>query len=304
MNQRRVWGLFVGLVITAMVLVTLDFRDDGGGADAARDVVSVGFEPFERGLTRLASPVRRLGDGLRDLLATRAENQQLRAEVEDLRERRRAFADLEREVGELRDLLDYRAASGFTTATGRVISVSPSNFEWTMTIDIGSREGVERGMAVVNGDGLVGRVLSTTATASRVLLAVDPNFSVAARTVAGASIGVVDGRGAEPLRFDPLDPRAGVREGDEVVTATFPGSAVPAGIPIGRVSSSEASGSRLAVFYDVRPFVDIVRLDHVLVILAAPAPEVPPFEDSDALGVPRPGAPAESGDASAGGGAG
>jgi rod shape-determining protein MreC len=304
MNQRRVWGLFVGLVITAMVLVTLDFRDDGGVTDAARDAASVGFEPFERGLTRLVIPVRRLGDGLRDLLATRTENQQLRAEVEDLRERRRAFADLEREITELRDLLDYRAASGFTTATGRVISVSPSNFEWTMTIDVGSREGVERGMAVVNGDGLVGRVLSTTATASRVLLAIDPNFSVAARTVGGASIGVVDGRGAEPLRFDPLDPRAGIRQGDEVVTATFPGSAVPAGIPIGRVSSSEVGGSRLAVFYDVRPFVDIVRLDHVLVILSAPAPVVPPFEDSDALDVPRSDAGGGSGDADADGGAG
>jgi rod shape-determining protein MreC len=286
MNQRRVWGLFFGLVVTAMVLVTLDFRDDRGVTDSARDVVSVGFEPFERGLTRVVAPVRRMGDGLRDLVSTRAENQQLRAEIEELRERRRAFADIERENAELRDLLGYRTASGFETVTGRVISISPSNFEWTMTIDIGERDGVRRGMAVVNGDGLVGRVLSTTPTASRILLAVDPNFSVAARSVGGASIGVIDGRGAEPLRFDPLDPRAGVREGDEVVTATFPGSAIPAGIPIGRVSSSEASGTRLATFYDVRPFVDIVRLDHVLVILAPPAPEVPPFEDSDALGVP------------------
>jgi len=310
MNQRRVWGLFVGLVITAMVLVTLDFRDDGGATDAARDVASVGFEPFERGLSRLVSPVRRLGVGVRDLVATRAENQQLRAEVEDLRERRRAFADLEREITELRDLLEYRAASGFATATGRVISVSPSNFEWTMTIDIGAQDGVVRGMAVVNGEGLVGRVLSTTATASRVLLAVDPNFSVAARTVGGASIGVIDGRGSESLRFDPLDPRSGLREGDEVVTATFPGSAVPAGIPIGRISSSEAGGSRLATFYDVRPFVDVVRLDHVLVVLAPPAPEVLPFEDSDALSVPRPGAsgdvgePGTTGESGTGGGAG
>jgi rod shape-determining protein MreC len=289
MNQRRVWGLFVGLVITAMVLVTLDFRDEGRATDAARDAASVGFEPFERGLTRLVGPFRRAGVGVRDLVATRAENQLLRAEVELLRERRRAFADLEREIAELRELLDYRATSGFSTATGRVISISPSNFEWTLTIDIGERDGVERGMAVVNGDGLVGRVLSTTATASRVLLAVDPNFSVAARSVRGASLGVIDGRGAEPMRFDPLDPTGGVREGDEVVTATFPGSAVPAGIPIGRVSSSEVSGSRLATFYDVRPFVDIVRLDHVLVVLAPPAPVVPPFEDSDALSVPRPG---------------
>jgi cell shape-determining protein MreC len=106
--------------------------------------------------------------------------------------------------------------------------------------------------------------------------------------VGGATLGVVDGRGAEPLRFDPLDPRVPVAEGDEVVTATFPGSAVPAGIPIGRVASLEVGGSRLTRVYDVRPFVDIVRLDHVLVVLSSPQPEVPPFEDSDGLRIPVP----------------
>jgi len=289
MNQRRVWGLFVGLVLTAMVLVTLDFRGDSGSTDAARDVASVGFEPFERGLARMVAPLRRLGIGTRDLVATRAENQSLRAEVEELRERRRAYADLEREVAELRGLLEYRATTGHVTTTARVISVSPSNFEWTMTIDAGERAGIRRGMAVVNGDGLVGRVLSTTATAARVLLVVDPNFSVAARTVGGSALGVIDGRGTDAMRFDPLDPRTEVREGDEVVTATFPGSAVPAGIPVGRVTTSGAAGSRLTTFHAVRPFVDVVRLDHVLVVLAPAAMDVPPFEDSDALGVPRPG---------------
>jgi len=289
MNQRRVWGLFVGLVITALVLVTLDFRDDDGVVGPAREAATVGFEPFERGLARLVAPVRNLGVTVRDLVATRAENQQLRAEVEELRERRRAYADLEREIGELRDLLDYRTSSGLVTATARVIAVSPSNFEWTMTIDAGERAGITRGMAVINGDGLVGRVLSTTATAARVLLVVDPNFSVAARTVGGAAIGVIDGRGTEPLRFDPLDPGTEVREGEEIVTATFQGSAIPAGIPVGRVVSGRGSSSRLTSSYEVRPFVDVVRLDHVLVVLRFPAPVVPQFEDSDDLGFVRPG---------------
>jgi len=289
MNQRRVWGLFFGLVVTAVLLITLDFRDDDGITDAARDTASAGFEPFERGLNRLLSPLRGFADGVRDIVATRSENRQLRVEVEDLRERRRAFADLEREITELRMLLDYRTASGLETRTARVIAVSPSNFEWTMTIDVGEQDGVLRGMAVVNGDGLVGRVLSTTATASRVLLVVDPNFSVAARTAGAASNGVIDGRGTEPMRFDPLDPRASVREGEEVVTSTFPGSAVPAGIPVGRIVTTDAAGSRLTTVHDVRPFVDVVRLDHVLVVLLPPAEQVPLFEDSDDLQVPRPG---------------
>jgi rod shape-determining protein MreC len=302
MNQRRVWGLFVALVLTALVLITLDFRGEEGQADAGRDSVTTGLAPFERSLARVLAPVRNLGDGVVDLLATRAENQRLRAEVAELRERRRVFADLEREIEELRALLGYRDTAELVTVPGRVIAVSPSNFEWTLTIDVGERDGVERGMAVVAAQGLVGRVLTTTSTASRVLLAVDPNFSVAARSVATSSLGLVDGRGSEPMRFGPLDPRQPVGDGDEIVTATFPGSRIPAGIPVGRVVSEGARSSRLVSVYDLLPLVDMTRLDRVMVVIAAPADEVPPFEDSDALDpvLPAPGSPAPD-EAEAGG---
>jgi rod shape-determining protein MreC len=288
-QRRRVWGLFVALVVTALVLITIDFRDaDDGPSAAAREAATSGVAPFERSLTFLVDPIRRLNVGRRDLLRTRSENQQLRAEVEELRERRRAYLDLERELDELRALLDVRDAGRYDVVGARVIAVSPSNFEWTMTIDVGSNDGVERGMAVINADGLVGRVLHTTATASRVLLTIDPNFSVAARTAADASVGVLDGRGADPMRFTPLDPRDGVTEGAELVTATFGGSPIPAGIPIGLVGPRDARSSRLSSVHDVRPFVDVARLDHVMVVLRGPAEVVPGFEDSDDIVVPRP----------------
>jgi rod shape-determining protein MreC len=291
MSQRRVWGLFVALILTALVLITIDFREGEGPTDAGRDVAATGLAPFERGIARILSPVRRVGDGVVDLFATRSENQRLRAEVEELRERRRAFADLERELAETRALLGYRDDAGLTTAAARVIAVSPSNFEWTLTIDAGERDGVRRGMAVVSSDGLVGRVLSTTASASRVLLAVDPNFSVAARSVQTSALGLVDGRGSDAMRFGPLDPRRTVEEGDEIVTATFPGSAIPAGLPIGRIVAQDARSSRLSSVYELLPFVDVTRLDHVLVVLAGPAVDVPLFEDSDDFDLPSPTLP-------------
>ena len=283
MSQRRVWGLFVALVLTAFVLIALDLRGDEGPVDAGRDVAASGLAPFERGLSRVLSPFRRFGDGVIDLVATRSENQRLRAEVEELRERRRAFADLERELAETRALLGYRDTAGLEAVPARVIAVSPSNFEWTLTIDAGERDGVVRGMAVVSAQGLVGRVLSTTTSASRVLLVVDPNFSVASRSVSTSVLGLVDGRGSEAMRFSPLDPRQTIEEDDEIVTATFPSSAIPAGIPIGRVIAQDERSSRLSSVHALLPFVDVTRLDHVLVVIADPAVDVPLFEDSDDL---------------------
>ena len=287
MSQRRVWGLFVALVLTALVLITFDFRDDEAGpTDAGREAAAAGLAPFETGIARVVSPLRRFGDGVVDLFATRSENQLLRAENEELEVRRRAFADLEREVAELRALLGFRDDVGLTTVPARVIAVAPSNFEWTLTIDVGEDDGIERGMAVVAAEGLVGRVLTTTSSASRVLLVVDPNFSVAARSVATSALGLLDGGGSEPLRFAPLDPGQIVDTDDEIVTATFSGSAIPSGIPVGRIVAQDERSSRLSAAYDLLPFVDVTRLDHVLVVLAGPADDVPEFEDSDALDVP------------------
>ena len=287
MSQRRVWGLFVALVLAALVLITFDFRDDEAGpTDAGREAAAAGLAPFETGIARVVSPLRRFGDGVVDLFATRSENQRLRAENDELEVRRRAFADLEREVAELRALLGFRDEVELSTVPARVIAVAPSNFEWTLTIDVGEDDGIERGMAVVAAEGLVGRVLTTTSSASRVLLVVDPNFSVAARSVATSALGLLDGGGSEPLRFAPLDPGQIVDTDDEIVTATFPGSAIPSGIPVGRIVAQDERSSRLSAAYDLLPFVDVTRLDHVLVVLAGPADDVPEFEDSDALDVP------------------
>jgi rod shape-determining protein MreC len=289
MNQRRrARALFIALIVTALVLVTFDFRGENGSTNSARNTATTGLAPFERSIATILGPVRRLNDNVRDLAQTRAENQRLRAEIEELRERRRAFADLEREAAELRALIGLRDTFDLEVVAGRVIAISPSNFEWTLTIDVGTQDGIERGMAVISANGLVGRVLQTTANASRVLLVIDPNFSVAARSLSTGSLGVVDGRGSEPLRFSPLDARTLLSEDDELVTATFAGSAIPAGIPIGIIGRLEESSSRLRSTYTVRPFVDVSILDRVLVILDAPAATVPPFTGSDGIVFERP----------------
>lgn len=277
-QRRQARVVLVLLVVAAIALITIDFRaEDGGPLDRVRDGATIVLRPVQEGLSTLVRPFGDLGTSVRDVFQTRAENQRLRAENERLAERRSAVVDLERENDELRELLAIRERTGLETVAARTVALAPSNFEWTITIDVGTNDGVERDMPVIDGDGLVGRVIQATPDAARVLLAIDPNFSAAARSARTGEIGTIDGRGGDPMLLRPLEPEADLEVGDEIVTSAYQGGLFPGGIPIGTVAELGDTTSRLVRELTVRPFVDFTRLHHVLVVRSAPVEEIPPL---------------------------
>lgn len=292
-DRRGARILLAVVLLVALVLITVDFRGgDDGPTAGARAVVTATLRPIQEGVSTLIRPITDAAGTVRDLFAIRAENQRLRAEVERLEQRRRSLVDLERENDELRELLAIASARDLETVGARTVALAPSGFEWTMTIDVGSNDGVERNMPVINGDGLVGRVIQVTPSASRVLLAIDPSFSAAARSARTGEIAAVDGRGGEPMALRPLNPDADLEIGDEIVTSAYQGGVFPGGIPIGTISAIGPETSRLVREVEVSPFVDFTRIHHVLVVLSAPVEDIPPLSDlQDLQFEPPPGPP-------------
>jgi rod shape-determining protein MreC len=288
-QRRRARLLLVLLVLSALVLVTVDFRSgDDGPLHRLRGFATTVFQPIQDGLVTVVRPIGDAAGGIGDVFRTRSENARLRAQVETLSERRRSTTDLERENEELRGLLEMRDRGRLETIAARTVALGPSNFEWTITIDVGSADGVERDMPVINGDGLVGRVIQVTPNASRVLLTIDPNFGAAARVSRHGETGFVDGRGGEPMVFRPLDPEMDVEVGDEIVTSTYQGGIFPGGIRIGTVSVVDDAANRLSREVQVQPFVDFTRLHHVLVVVNAPVDEIPPMTATPDVDFTRP----------------
>jgi rod shape-determining protein MreC len=153
-----------------------------------------------------------------------------------------------------------------------VVASSGSNFQWSVTIDAGSRQGIRRDMAVINADGLVGRVTSTAPDFATVLLAIDPSSGIAARLSSGEVAGLVRGRGSEGLSFEPLHAGAPVSVGDLVVTQGYVGGVFPHGLPIGLVEEVGPPRAGLVRTVSVRPFADAGALDQVAVVVSKPAP--------------------------------
>jgi rod shape-determining protein MreC len=305
-QRRRARVVLAVLALVALVLITIDVRSgDDGLLQRTRGTATAALRPVQDGVGVLVRPVTGMFGRLPDLVAIRAENQRLRDEVAALADRRRSLVDLERENDELRALLDMQERGRFDTVAARAVALAPSSFEWTITIDVGTEHGVARDMPVVNGDGLVGRVVQVTPTSARVLLAIDPSFSAAARTARTGEIGPIEGRGGEPMVLRPLDPDADIVAGDEIVTSSYQGGVFPAGIPIGSVDDPGDPGARLTREITVRPFVDFTRLHHVLVVRSAPVTPVPPLEGTPGLEftpppAARPDPPAADGDADPG----
>ena len=135
-----------------------------------------------------------------------------------------------------------------------------------MTINVGSDDGVEPFDAVVNGQGLVGRVESVTATASQVQLLTDQKSYVDAMIVPGRAEGLAAGSVTGGVTLQYVEKSEEVEKGQFVVTSGRSGSVFLRGIPIGLV---ESVGSREVELYQsitLAPAVDFRKLGIVMVV--------------------------------------
>jgi rod shape-determining protein MreC len=223
----------------------------------------------------LGTPFVKLGDYFpfvqsRRLLAK--QNEDLRQQNEALRHQVLALGELGDENLRLHKLLERKESITFHTVTGRVIGHDASNWWKSIQIDRGSNDGLHKNLAVLNADGLVGKVVSVTKGESRVLLLTDPNCKVSALLQNSREPGVAAGVETS-FRFSPrcvmtyVNRDATIKPGEPVISSGF-GGVFPKGIPVGtvaRVQLNKQTGMYQDV--DIKPAVDFRRLEEVLVVL-------------------------------------
>ncbi len=256
------------LVLTAVVLITLDARGDGA-LDGARGVVLDAMAPARSVGDWVARPFRNMWRGLVSYDALEAENEVLRADLATVQSSALRVGELEQQRREALALLGARdVVPNIERVAARVIDAPISNYERTIELDRGSRDGVKVGMPVSSGAGLVGRVVQVSTTRSRVELVTDPNFDVGVKMVRSLDSGVASGRGiGRDLVVRFLELESVIIPGETVVTSGFSGSTFPAGLLIGTVVEVELDAVRGDQEVTVRPSAGVDRLRLVDVIL-------------------------------------
>lgn len=274
------------LVAASLAIITVDYRagEEGPLAEAGRELSSA-LAPMQRAVSSVVQPVSNFFSSLAELPSLSQRNEELQAEVDALRTAQQLNQELREQIEDLEGLLGLQANLS-RTIPARVIASGVSNFEWTITIGVGSDDGVAMNMPVVTGAAdaarLVGRVIRVTPTSADVQLLIDRGFAVPATLSTSHEAGIVEGRGEDELRMGLLGPGIEVSETEpeSVFTLGFqvndePGL-YPPGILIGTVSHAFSAPGAVESFVTIRPAVDFSTLQHVLVIVRGRAEAASP----------------------------
>ncbi len=261
------------LVVTGLTFVILDLRGGQGPFSTFKSAAGAVLGGMEQAGSVVASPFV----GIRDWWGTWGDQREriaeLEAENEQLKSVVRRTDDARARADSLDALLRVAGAGQYRIIPAEVIAVGPAQqFAWTVTIDAGRADGIERDMSVINGDGLVGRVQSVRSNTATVLLIVDETVSVGGRVAGTGEVGILSGTGAQDsLEFQVLDPLAPMDAGDALVTfGSKGGRPFAPGIPIGEVVSVSGTAGQLTRVAQIRPFADFSRLSIVGVVVRPP----------------------------------
>ena len=271
-DSRRTRVVLALLLLTAFTLITLDYRSRGGGFfGSVRRTASSIFGPVERVAADVVRPVRHAVQAVGSIGGNHKKVTDLQKEVASLQQQLRLQPFNTTRENELEQLLHVSAVGQYKLLYAQVIAVSATDgFEWTATIDAGSRDGLKENMTVLNGEGLVGRLKIVGSTTSTVLLAIDPEFNVGVRLPSNA-MGVVSGHGRSAMSLQMLDPTARVKTGDGLVTqGSLDQTPFVWGVPVGSVISATNPLAGDVQTGEVKPYVDFSTLDLVGVVVEPP----------------------------------
>jgi len=222
-----------------------------------------------------AADVIRNASGLGDL---QAENIRLKQENLRLKEWYQTALLLEAENKSLRDLLNVKIEPHYKTITARTLADNGNAFAKSILISAGAGDGVQKGQAVMAGEGLIGRVTEAGQQSSRVLLITDINSRVPVLVEDTRQHAILAGSNDKTASLLHLPPDSDIKDGVRIITSGH-GGMFPHGLVIGRIARDEHGTIQ------VQPFADFDRLVHVRVLDKSADPNLVPAGSHKSLSV-------------------
>ena len=269
LREHKILTLILSIFFILIIIIVVSYNNIGSSTSLGRGV--------QRVIALVQGPVSDAGNGVKSgakgifqFRTVVKENEKLKDEVSDLNRQIIQLKLTEAELAELRNLsniLGYdNVTSNYNYVTADVTAMDGSNWFNLFTIDAGSDDGIYKDAVVINGDGLIGRVLEVGPNWAKVISVIDESNSVSFKVFRDMQLlGILSGDGEGGLAGYMLDPEAAIIEGDVLITSGM--GMYPEGIPIGKVKKVEWNNDTLLKTITIEPSAYFKNVQKVTVLI-------------------------------------
>ncbi len=271
-SNRQLRRLGAALVVLVLIFgVMTATAQERSEVTLVEKMIATALYPLQVATGWVAGQFRGVGASARELINLREENERLRQQVQEMSQSQARSEVLTRQNEELRSELTMKQRSKYPLLTAEVISRTSDNWYRSVVINRGSRDGVQQNMAVVNWQGLVGKVSHTTPYTATVQLVIDAGFGqggfgAGSKVAPTGELGVIETVQGGHVRMTFFSSEPAVQVGQAVFTSGL--AKLPADLLIGWVDSIGSGDTAYQKFVNIRPAVDFHKLEVVHVVLA------------------------------------
>jgi rod shape-determining protein MreC len=269
-DRRRTRAVLGVLVTVALVLIVVSYSDSSNSLfRPLRGVSDMVFGGAEHAASSVGGFFTRSGSDSSQVNSLQQQVTRLRAELSQAQVSKSDYAALHK-------MLQVAGADQVKVVAARVIAVG-QGYQQTVTLDVGSGDGVRVGQTVLNGQGLVGNVTAVSGSTATVRLANADSVVIGVAVAPSGQLGWVTGPGKTAsgsglMRLQMLSSAAALAPGDQLVTGpSASNQPFIAGVPVGVITKLISINGALTEAAEVRPYVDYSSLSVVGVVLVPPA---------------------------------
>ena len=263
--------LFIFLIL---LFVLFQSRKDEGSNRWQKVIQTVSY-PIQSGVHNLVNTLNDWWEGYVMLVGIRNENQQLRQEIEELKDRLNRSLEDSVQYNRLRGQLLFAQRQPDRKVFAEIIGESIDNIHQMRLINRGSKHGLKRNFSAILREGLVGRIQSVTPFQSNLQLITDFRSRVPALIQRNRIRGLIYGT-QTGLEMRQINRRAKVKKGDRVITSGL-GGLYPKGILIGTIVEVRVQPHELFQTASIETAVDLSRMEEVFIIISGSYPEGSPI---------------------------
>ena len=269
MYRNKKTGI-IGVIITVIILIAIVVlsNTDLNKVSFIENIFSSIAMPIQNGLTYLKNKIEGNDSFFTDVKNLETENEELKKKNSELEQSLRELEIIKSENETLKEYVNLKDKYlEYKTLPAYIINKNINNYEKTIVINVGSKNGIKPKMTVIADKGLVGYVVSTTENTSKVQTIIDSATSVSSIISTSKEAIIVSGtlENNYTLKASYIPTDATLLENDNVETSGI-GGIYPKGIHIGTIKQIVNTKNNIDRYAYIETAVDFSKLQTVLVI--------------------------------------